>query len=447
MVPGIADGSGYGDIAIRLTYGSQTEGTSGNDYLIGTAGDDTLNGGDGNDKLNGGDGDDTLNGGRGYDGVVYTLSSSGVTVDLSLTTAQDTGGAGIDTLSSIEDVSGSEFADTITGSSFNNFLSGRGGDDTLNGGAGADRLRGGTGDDTMYGGAGKDIYYVDDAGDLVVELENEGTADLVVSSISYVLTDNVERLTLTGSSAIDGTGNALANVIVGNSGANTLTGGDGGDTLNGGLGADTMDGGIGNDIFFVDNVGDIVTEGIDQGNDLVRSSVDFTLGDNVERLTLTGSAIYGVGNALDNIITGNDAGNSLDGEDGNDRVSGGNGTDVVAGSTGNDRLTGGAGDDRFLFDTALDASTNVDRITDFSVAEDTIYLDSTVFSDMGAGGELAAGAFHEGSAAADVDDRIIYDSATGRLYYDADGNGAEAAVQFAQVTAGTALTNADFFVF
>ncbi|MDQ3479188.1 MAG: calcium-binding protein, partial [Pseudomonadota bacterium] len=216
--------------------------------------------------------------------------------------------------------------------------------------------------------------------------------------------------------------------------------------LNGGLGADTMDGGIGNDIFFVDNVGDIVTEGIGEGNDLVRSSVDFTLGDNVDRLTLTGSAITGTGNALNNIISGNDAGNVLFGDGGNDRLSGGNGDDGLYGGTGNDRLTGGAGVDGFVFNTALDQNTNVDRITDFSVAEETISLDSSVFTQI-ATGELAVGAFHEGTAAADADDRIIYDSATGRLYYDADGNGAEAAVQFAQVTAGTALTNADFFVY
>ncbi|MDQ3478011.1 MAG: hypothetical protein M3438_02430 [Pseudomonadota bacterium] len=212
--------------------------------------------------------------------MVYTAATAGITVDLSLRTAQNTGGAGTDTLSNIEDVSGSEFADTITGSRFNNSLSGRGGDDTLIGGEGADRLRGGTGADTMTGGAGKDIYDVDDIGDVVVELADEGTADLVVSSITYTLTENVERLTLTGSSAIDGTGNASANVIVGNSGANTLTGGDGNDTLNGGAGADTMVGGLGNDTYFVDDIGDIVTEAVGEGNDLVKSSLNYTLGDN-----------------------------------------------------------------------------------------------------------------------------------------------------------------------
>ncbi|MBA3526405.1 MAG: calcium-binding protein [Sphingomonas sp.] len=421
-------------------------GYNGNDYLIGAGGNDTINGGNGNDKLDGGEGDDTLNGGGGYDGVVYTAATAGITVDLSLRTAQNTGGAGTDTLSNIEDVSGSEFADTITGSRFNNSLSGRGGDDTLIGGEGADRLRGGTGADTMTGGAGKDIYDVDDIGDVVVELADEGTADLVVSSITYTLTENVERLTLTGSSAIDGTGNASANVIVGNSGANTLTGGDGNDTLNGGAGADTMVGGLGNDTYFVDDIGDIVTEAVGEGNDLVKSSLNYTLGDNVDRLVLTGTATLGVGNALNNGITGNDVANELYGLGGRDKLSGGDGNDFLYGGVGNDRLTGGAGGDGFVFDSAPHSKTNVDQIFDFSGPEDTIYLDRAVFSAIGPG-ELAVGAFHSGTAAVDADDRIIYDSATGNIFYDADGNGAGASVLFAQVTAGTALTNADFFGF
>ncbi len=143
-------------------------------------------------------------------------------------------------------------------------------------------------------------------------------------------------------------------------------------------------------------------------------------------------------------MVGNGAANTLSGEAGNDKLTGADGNDSLHGGTGNDRLTGGAGADNFYFDTALDQSSNVDRILDFSVAEDTIYLGMAVFSAIGPG-ELAIGAFHAGTVAADADDRILYDSATGNLYYDADGNGAGAAVQFAQVTAMTALTNADFF--
>ncbi|MDQ3478200.1 MAG: calcium-binding protein [Pseudomonadota bacterium] len=296
----------------------------------------------------------------------------------------------------------------------------------------------------MTGGTGKDTYYVDDAGDVVIELLNEGTADRVESSITYTLTENVERLTLTGSSAIDGTGNASANVIVGNSAANTLTGGDGNDTLNGGASADTMVGGIGNDTYFVDDIGDIVNELPGQGNDLVKSSVSYTLGDDVDRLVLTGSAANGTGNALNNGIVGNGAANTLRGEGGRDKVSGGDGDDTIYGGLGNDRLIGGAGADGFIFDTEPHSKTNVDQILDFAVPDDTIYLDMAVFGAVGPG-ELAVGAFHSGTAAADADDRIIYDSATGNIFYDADGSGAGASVLFAQVTAGAALTNADFF--
>ncbi|MBA3527225.1 MAG: calcium-binding protein, partial [Sphingomonas sp.] len=125
------------------------------------------------------------------------------------------------------------------------------------------------------------------------------------------------------------------------------------------------------------------------------------------------------------------------------KLSGGDGNDMLYGGLGNDRLTGGAGEDGFVFNSELDQRTNVDRITDFSVADDTIYLSRSVFNESLAG-PLASGAFHEGTAAADADDRIIYDSATGNIYYDADGSGAGASVLFAQVTAGTALTNVDF---
>ncbi|MBA3525775.1 MAG: M10 family metallopeptidase C-terminal domain-containing protein [Sphingomonas sp.] len=423
-------------------------GNGGNDWLDGGSGNDSLAGGIGNDRLDGGNGDDTLAGGNGYDAAMYLYAPAGVTVDLSLTTAQNTGGAGIDMLSSIEDVSGSEFADTITGNSFNNFLSGRGGDDTLVGGAGADRLRGGAGADRMSGGTGKDIYYVDDAGDVVIELVNEGTADLVVSSITYTLTDHVERLTLTGSAAINGTGNALANVIVGNSAANTLAGGAGDDTLNGGQGADELVGGIGNDTYFVDNIGDMVTEAAGQGNDLVKSSVSYTLGDDVDRLVLTGTgAISGTGNSLNNVIVGNAGANQLRGQGGRDTLSGGDGGDDIHGGDGQDKLTGGAGADDFYFDTALDAATNIDTITDFSIADDTLLLEQGVFNAIGSIGTLAETAFHLGTAAADADDRIVYDQANGRIYYDADGNGAGEAVLFANVTAGTPLTNLDFEVY
>jgi Ca2+-binding RTX toxin-like protein len=173
----------------------------------------------------------------------------------------------------------------------------------------------------------------------------------------------------------------------------------------------------------------------------VRSSVTLTLGANLENLTLTGAdAIDGTGNGLANIITGDAAINVLKGLGGNDRLNGGH---------GNDRLEGGASNDVFVFNTALNAVTNVDTVADFtnvSGNDDTIWLDNAVFANLGAVGTLNAGFFRTGSAAADANDYLVYNQATGALLYDADGNGAGAAVQFATLASKPALTAGDFVV-
>ena len=223
------------------------------------------------------------------------------------------------------------------------------------GNAAANTLNGGTGGDTLIGGAGNDAYVVDNLGDVVIENPDEGT-DRVSASVSYTLGDNVENLTLTGTTAINGSGNALNNSITGNGADNVLTGNDGNDTLSGGAGADTLIGGAGNDAYVVDNAGDVVIENPGEGTDRVSASISYTLGDNVENLTLTGAAaINGSGNALNNSITGNGAENLLSGGDGNDTLNGGAGNDLLEGGAGNDTLTdtsgtalfnGGAGTDK-----------------------------------------------------------------------------------------------------
>jgi Ca2+-binding RTX toxin-like protein len=163
----------------------------------------------------------------------------------------------------------------------------------------------------------------------------------VQSSVTHTLSANVENLTLTGSSAVNGTGNALANTITGNAANNTLSGGDGDDTLIGGGGNDTLSGGQGNDTFVVDSASDVVNENAGQGTDTVQSSVTHTLGNNVENLTLTGSAaIDGTGNALANVLIGNAGSNTL---------GGGAGDDTLRGGEGNDILDGGAGNDLFIY--------------------------------------------------------------------------------------------------
>ncbi len=169
----------------------------------------------------------------------------------------------------------------------------------LTGNAAANVLNGGAGADTMSGGLGDDIYVVDNAADVVTEAASAGT-DRIDSSVTTTLGANVENLTLTGTAAINGTGNTLNNIITGNSGANVLNGGAGNDTLNGGAGIDTMIGGTGNDIFVVDNVGDVTTELVGEGTDTVQSSITWTLASEVENLTLTGTtAINGTGNTLE----------------------------------------------------------------------------------------------------------------------------------------------------
>ena len=208
-------------------------------------------------------------------------------------------------------------ANNGTGNILDNDILGNAGNNVLDGGAGSDDLRGFFGDDT---------YVIDDAGDTVVEALNDGT-DLVQSSVGFTLGFNVENLTLTGGGNINGVGNGLANVITGNGGDNILTGLGGNDTLDGAGGADTMVGGLGNDTYVVDNIGDVVTEAAGQGTDTVQSSIDYTLGANLENLTLTGAAFLGFGNDDANVITGNAGVNVLVGLGGNDTLDGGAGAD------------------------------------------------------------------------------------------------------------------------
>ncbi|WP_280955277.1 calcium-binding protein [Paludibacterium denitrificans] len=169
-------------------------------------------------------------------------------------------------------LTGTSGVDTLNGGAGNDTLSGLAGNDILNGGAGDDTLDGGAGNDTLSGGLGNDTYVVDSSADVLKENANEGT-DAVKSSVSFTLGHNLENLTLTGTAAINGTGNALDNVLIGNSAINTLTGGAGNDRLDGGAGADTLIGGTGDDLYIVDNTGDKITENTNEGTDTVQSSV------------------------------------------------------------------------------------------------------------------------------------------------------------------------------
>ena len=179
-----------------------------------------------------------------------------------------------------------------------------------------------------------------------------------------------------GTTAINGTGNALDNILVGNSAINTLTGGAGNDRLDGGAGADKLAGGTGDDTYVVDNASDVVTENAAEGTDTLLSSITLTLAANVENLTLTGTAaLSGTGNAANNVLTGNSASNTLTGAAGNDTLSGGAGADTMAGGVGNDTYLFGRGDGADIVQENDTVSGNTDVLQFLSgVAMDQIWL-------------------------------------------------------------------------
>jgi Ca2+-binding RTX toxin-like protein len=439
-------------------------GSAGADLLYGSAGNDTLQGGAAADLLNGGAGEDLLRGDAGSDTADYTGAAAAVIVSLGTTGAQVTGGAGVDTLVSIENLTGSSFADRLTGTDYANTLSGNAGDDRLTGGGGNDRLDGGAGLDKMFGGFGNDTYIVRDATDYAYEYAGEGI-DTVQSTVSLTLRSNIENLTLDGSSSIWGRGNDLANVITGNDGSNKLygmdgddrlLGGGGNDRIEGGAGIDRMYGGIGNDTYIVTDSTDYAYEYAGEGIDLVLASVGCTLRANVDRLTLTGTnAINGTGNADANVLTGNGAANVLSGLLGNDKIfagggddalSGGDGADILDGGAGRDRFFGGEGSDRFMFDDGDFAgitTATCDQIKDFSQADgDRIRLDA-VDADSGAAGDQAFG-FIGSEAFSGTAGELRFEQISGNTYVQGDTDGDGTADFWIRLDGLHALTSSDF---
>ncbi|ESQ88994.1 hypothetical protein ABAC460_14535 [Asticcacaulis sp. AC460] len=363
-----------------------------NDFLYGGVGDDNLSGGigfnrlfgeDGNDIIEGGSGGDELDGGAGIDTASYLHAGGNVAVSLAVSGYQNVGSEGSDSLTAFENLTGGFGYDTLTGDGGNNVLDGSGGVDSLIGGLGNDTyyvdnsadkivefsgegtdtayvnvtysisgrqvenliltgsedlgatgnslansltgnsgdnlLNGDTGVDTVTGGLGNDTYVVNVAGDVVIEAAGEGD-DLVQASVSYGLSVEVERLELIGTGNVNGTGNALNNVLTGNAGNNVLDGASG---------VDTMIGGLGNDSYYVDDLGDVVTEAAGQGTDLIYAGMSYSLaGKLVENLILTGTAnLSATGNTLGNALTGNAGNNALNGGAAKDTMAGGLGDD------------------------------------------------------------------------------------------------------------------------
>ncbi|GHC54103.1 calcium-binding protein [Neogemmobacter tilapiae] len=272
----------------------------------------------------------------------------------------------------------------------NDLIQAGAGNDIVYADQGNDTIRGGDGSDRMFGGGGNDEYYVNTAGDRVTEVSGAGI-DLVTSSVDFVLGDNIEYLRLVGTTAISGSGNRLDNMVFGNGignqldgaagddrvegyagndtiqggggddavmgggGDDTVLGGDGDDTLGGVLGVNRLVGGDGADTYLVGSTNDLVVEDENEGRDIVITDVDFTLGDNVEELDLTGTAdLTGTGNGLANRLIGNSGNNTLYGKAGSDTLAGGAGDDTLDGEAGDDSLAGGDGNDSYVVSDAGD---------------------------------------------------------------------------------------------
>ncbi|RVH04054.1 calcium-binding protein [Sinorhizobium meliloti] len=411
-----------------LNRADTINGSAGHDNLSGHFGNDVLNGNGGDDFITGGNGDDTYDGGTGHDILSFQdaygspLATNGVSLNTATGTVVDQFGFS-ETFQNFEEYRGTQFADKMIGSSANETFMGLGGRDTFDGWTGTDLVR--YDRDAQFG----------------------GTLGVKVDLAAGTAKDGFGREdTLTSIEDVRGTD--FDDSIVGNWAANFLRGFAGKDWINGGTGSDTMRGGKGNDTYTVDRPGDIADENADSGAgiDTIRSNISFNLGNtaavkgSVENLVLTGTwNVNGAGNGLNNSLSGNSGNNSLNG---------GAGDDVLNGDLGNDILTGSVGLDTFRFNTALDEATNVDTVTDFIVADDTIQLQGSIFSAISGTGTLTDIQFvaNATGAAETAENRIIYDIDTGELFYDSDGNGGGGAVHFATLATNLSITAADFFV-
>ncbi|OYU35509.1 cadherin-like domain-containing protein [Novosphingobium sp. PASSN1] len=378
---------------LTLAASGTVSGLAGNDTLTGSAGADTLNGGAGADTVKGQagadrfvaaatDGNDSYNGGTEIDTYDLSATTAAATVNLALGVSTSTQ-TGADILTGIENVTGSAGNDSLTGDANanrlvglagNDTLVGAAGNDTLIGGLGNDTLNGGAGTNTMMGGLGNDTYIVTSATDVLNENGGDGI-DLVQASVTWTLGAGTENLTLSGTAAINGTGNAAANVLVGNAAANIITGGAGDDTLSGEAGNDTLDGGAGIDAAVYASATKAVVVNLATGTATGGSGTDKLIG--IENA---------VGGAGADTLTGDANANFLSGGAANDVLNGGLGDDLLLGGLGNDKLAGGAGIDTASFETATMAVT-VNLVTGLATGgagSDTLSLIENVIGGAGA---------------------------------------------------------------
>lgn len=434
-------------------------GGGGDDQLIGYGGDDSIFGEAGNDLLYESYGNDTLVGGVGNDTYDVGYYGEPTIRDLIVENLNE----GTDTIKAYIDYTlGANLENlTLLGSSFGG--TGNTLDNTITGNESVNQLLGGVGNDTLFGNAGDDGLYGEEGNDVLIGGDGRD-----------ILGGGAGQDTLDGGFDDDrffgGYGDDL---LLGADGNDELYGGEGGpydtgnDTLNGGSGSDTMNGGDGNDLYIVDNSFDVVNDAFVTDIDTVNSSISFTLSNSLDNLTLTdSSAINGTGNILKNTIKGNSASNTLNGGDdndtltggnGNDKLLGSNGNDVLGGDAGNDTFTGGSGNDKFLYNTNAvfkTASVGIDAIADFTHSIDKFVLDKTTFSAIssvvGTGFSVASefAIVTSNTAAATSKADIVYNSASGNLFYNQNGtsSGFGTGAQFAILTGTPTISATDFMI-
>jgi Ca2+-binding RTX toxin-like protein len=412
---------------------------TGNDLanlLAGRRDDDTLRGGGGDDTLYGNTGDDLFEGGAGADTVIFSFDyfgligapteDAGAVVDLNLTTAQDTG-YGSDSFTGIENLSGTRDADRFTGNAADNILTGKGGNDTLDGGGGVNTA--------VFSGREGD-YAISRVGGTVTVKDNRADQDGedTLTNIRFARFEGGNKTVALINSAP--TAVSLSNASVAeNAPAFTVVG----------------------RLFATDADGDAVSfslasnpDGafaIADGHLVLARPLDFEAKAQYA-VSVTARDAWGGETVQSLTVTATDVAEHhvLRGTTGHNALLGGSGNDTLHGGLGKDTLAGGIGKDIFVFDTKPNTRSNVDTITDFSAADDTVHLMKSVFTKVAKKGALSSKAFWTGAKAHDADDRIVYNKKTGILYYDQDGSGAKAAIQIAKLTTKPPLTAQDFFV-
>jgi Ca2+-binding RTX toxin-like protein len=345
---------------------------------------------------------------------------------------------------------GTDDADLVHGNGGDDYLSGAGGNDTLYGGSGNDWLLGGLGDDSLIGGEGKDILESGGGSDTLLGGAGDDTYRVTQSHVFVKITENfnegydiiytsanfslggmyVEELRAENATkGLNLSGNTQANKIAGGNFNDSIIGGSGNDTLDGGGGVDTLYGGTDDDVYYVSHIETDVIENGNEGYDVVYTTSNYSIGGTyIEELHANAGNV----------------GLQLTGNTQDNKIFGGAGGDFIHGDTGSDTLAGGSGADAFL----LTSRDGVDVFTDFE-AGDKIYLNTVGFAGVGVGPNyrFKSGEFYLGTSAASAENRIIYDSNTGNLYYDADGLGGQAQSLFATFLTKPALIDSTFTVY